>query len=203
MNVSYKGIRKELPAKLQSKLDSKFQKLSKLLEQRGPKEAHVVVTSERHLLKAEIAMQVYGHALVGISSDADLFTALWGAVDKLEKQAAKERTKWREKSRRSKPGAAKSTADGKAPVKASGSRKTKSSPLADLAGVVVGSDGRGAVAQRIFRVNNHRDQKPMTLDEALLEMEKDQDYLVYRDSERDKVSMLVRRRDGHFDLIES
>jgi hypothetical protein len=42
----------------------------------------------------------------------------------------------------------------------------------------------------------------MTLDEALLEMEKDRDYLVYRDTDTDRVSVLLRRRDGHFDLVE-
>ena len=43
----------------------------------------------------------------------------------------------------------------------------------------------------------------MTLDEAVLEMDSSRDYLVYRDAESDKVSVLVRRRDGHFDLVES
>jgi hypothetical protein len=43
----------------------------------------------------------------------------------------------------------------------------------------------------------------MTLEEALLEMGKTGDYMVYRDAEKQCVSVLVRRRDGHFDLIES
>jgi hypothetical protein len=47
----------------------------------------------------------------------------------------------------------------------------------------------------------------MTLDEAILEMDETRDYLVYRDADRDAqrqgLSILVRRRDGHFDLIES
>jgi hypothetical protein len=34
-------------------------------------------------------------------------------------------------------------------------------------------------------------------------MESDRDYLVYRDAQKDGISVLVRRRDGHFDLIES
>ena len=89
MNVSYKGIKKELSPKLQEKLDAKFAKISRLLEKRGEKEAHVVVTSENRLHKAEITMQFYGHPLVGIESDADLFTALNGALDKLDKQAIK------------------------------------------------------------------------------------------------------------------
>jgi putative sigma-54 modulation protein len=43
----------------------------------------------------------------------------------------------------------------------------------------------------------------MTLDEALLEMDARRDYLVYRDAETGRVSVLVRRRDGHFDLVEA
>ena len=43
----------------------------------------------------------------------------------------------------------------------------------------------------------------MTLDEAILEMETDASYVVYRDSDRDCLSVLVRRPDGNFDLIDS
>ena len=43
----------------------------------------------------------------------------------------------------------------------------------------------------------------MTLEEALLEMEDGRDYVVYRDADKQVVSMLIRRRDGHFDLIET
>ena len=55
---------------------------------------------------------------------------------------------------------------------------------------------------QVFRVDHHKKRKPMTLDEAILEMDARRNYLVYRDSETDRVSVLVRRRDGHFDLIE-
>ena len=43
----------------------------------------------------------------------------------------------------------------------------------------------------------------MTLEEAILAMDKTRDYLVYRDAQTDRVSVLVRRRDGHFDLVEA
>ena len=56
--------------------------------------------------------------------------------------------------------------------------------------------------RRVYRVNHHPARKPMTLDEALLEMDKNRDYLVYRDAESDRLAVLVRRRDGHFDLVE-
>lgn len=179
MKVSYKGIQQELPPKFQEKLDAKFSKLSKLLERRGEKEAHVVLTTERHLHQAEITVQYYDHQLVGIGADPDLFTAMQTALEKIEKQAVKQRSKWREKSRRSdisEPEGEPAAAPEAEPVQP---------------------------AQRVFRVNHHEQRKPMTLEEALLEMESDRDYLVYRDAEKECVSVLVRRRDGNFDLIES
>lgn len=181
MNVSYKGIKKELSPKLQEKLDAKFAKISKLLEKRGEKEAHVVVTSQNRLHKAEITMQFYGHPLVGIASDADLFNALSGALDKLDKQAVKNCAKYRAKARRSTNGA--------------------ENGAGELVGVVASSEGKSA--QKVYRVNHHDQRKPMTLEEALLEMGKNDDYVVYRDADKECVSVLVRRRDGHFDLIES
>jgi putative sigma-54 modulation protein len=184
MNVIYRGIGKDLTPKMQEKLSAKFAKISKLVEKRGEQEAHVVVSSENRMHKAEITMQIHGHPMVGIEADADLFTALSGALDKLDKQVVKDGAKWRSKVRRS------GTANG------------SSNGAAELVGVVSTSDG-AEVAQRVYRVNHHGQRKPMTLEEALLEMDQDQDYVVYRDAEKECVSVLVRRRDGHFDLIES
>jgi putative sigma-54 modulation protein len=187
MNVSYRGIKKELSPKLQEKLDAKFAKISKLVEKRGEREAHVVVSSENRMHKAEITMQFYGHPLVGISSDPDLFTAMSAALDKLDTQAVKNCAKYREKARRS-PG--KET------------DKEATNGASEVAAVVASSNGSKA-AQKVYRVNHLDQQKPMTLEEALLEFQKDDDYVVYRDADKQCVSVLVRRRDGHFDLIES
>ncbi len=179
MKVSYRGVQRALPPKIQEKLDVKFGKLSKLLEKRGEKEAHVVVTTERHLHNAEITLQFYDHQLVGIGSDADLFAAMSSALEKLEKQAVKQRAKWREVRRHNGTGPA-------AEPEPEPAAAQEISP-----------------AQRVFRVNHHRQRKPMTLDEALIEMENGREYMVYRDAERECLSVLVRRRDGNFDLIES
>src|ERR1051325_7156637 len=189
MKVSYRGVQKELPAPVQKKLDAKFAKLSKLLEQRGEKEAHVVITNERHLHHAEITLQFYDHQLVGIGSDSDFFNAMSAAIEKLETQAVKHRAKWREKRRR-KDGGLEAVVRGKGAVGKAGG---KADPAPEKA----------APAGRVFRVNHHGQRKPMTLEEAMIEMEKRDGYMVYRDADRECVSVLVRRKDGHFDLIES
>jgi putative sigma-54 modulation protein len=191
MNVSYRGIEEKLPQKLQEKLDTKFGKLSKLLEKRGEKEAHVVVTKERHLLNAEITLQFYDHQLVGIGSDGDLFTAMSSALGKLEKQAVNTRGKWREKARRH--NGVHSSENGAPSLK---SAKVSEAPAP--AAVV-----KTVPAQRVFRVNHLNRRKPMTLEEAVMEMENGREYMVYRDADRECLSVLVRRKDGNFDLIES
>ena len=179
MNVSYRGIKKELSPKLQQHLDAKFAKISKLLEKRGEKEAHVVVTLENRMHKAEITMQFYGHPLICIASDPDLFTAINGALDKLDKQAVKSVAKYRSK------------------VRGNGSANKLASN-----GVLPPSESV-KIGPKVFRVNHLDQRKPMTLEEAMLEMTKDEDYVVYRDADKACVSVLVRRRDGHFDLVES
>jgi putative sigma-54 modulation protein len=203
MKVSYTGIKSGLPAKLQEKLDTKFAKLSKLVDGRGEKQAHVVVTSERFLHKAEISMHVHNHQLVGIGSDSDVFKAISAALDRIEKQAVKEGAKWRGTMHRSDsikvvgakdagPAAPKAAAQRKiAPGKAAAGNNGQARRTAASAGI------------RVFRPNGHERGKPITLEEALLEMEDGRDYVAYRDAEKQVVCMLIRRRDGHYDLIET
>jgi putative sigma-54 modulation protein len=50
-------------------------------------------------------------------------------------------------------------------------------------------------------VDEQNYRKPMTIEKALLEMDRKRDYVVFRDSETDRVSVLLRRRDGHFSLL--
>ena len=203
MKVSYTGIKSGLPAKLQEKLDTKFAKLSKLVDGRGEKQAHVVVTSERYLHKAEISLHLHNHQLVGIGSDSDVFKAISAALERIEKQAAKEGAKWRGTMRRSdsikvvgakdaEPGASKP-----APPRKIAPGKAVAVGNGQVRRIAVGFEAR------VFRPVHHERRKPITLEEALLEMEDGRDYVAYRDADKQVVCMLIRRRDGHYDLIET
>ncbi len=184
MKVHFTGGIGALSAPLRQKIDDRFVKLGKLLDGRGEKEAHVVITSERHLQHAEIQVHFYGHSLVGLSKDPDLFSALCGAADKLEKQLLKTKTKWRDGKR---------SQDAKIPVIAS-----RQQPAPEP----VAARTPAAKRPKVYRVNHRADRKPMTLEEAMLSAD-GQDYVVFQDAGTDRTSVLVRRRDGHFDLIES
>jgi putative sigma-54 modulation protein len=197
MRVSYKGIKREVPATIQKKLDAKFAKLSKLLEKRGEREAHVMLTLVRHLHKAEVTIQFYDHKLVGVGSDTDEFTALIEALDKLEIQAVKNLSKWQERRKDGSPKEA-SQKEPSAVAKPSGKNGAKVDAPAHKKAPARTSHP----PVNLFRADHRDAGKPMTLDEAMLEMEQDRDYVAYRDAKTERVSVLVRRRDGHFDLIE-
>ena len=192
MKISYTGRHEEFPSKQRVKLEAKIQKLSKLVERRGEKEAHVILSQERFLRKVEITMNAWDHALVGVGTDRDLVTAADGAIDRLEKQVLKLRAKFREKRHHGK------AADG-APAEVEPLATSSKSRKQAAAAVLVDSKNR----KKIFRVNHRDGSKPMTVEEAMLEMDASQDYMVYRDASTDRVTVLMRRPDGHFDLIES
>jgi putative sigma-54 modulation protein len=192
MKISYTGRHEEFPPKQRVKLEAKIQKLSKLVERRGEKEAHVILSQERFLRKVEITMNAWDHALVGVGTGRDLETAADGAIDRLEKQVLKLRAKFRDTTRyKGKTSGAAAEPEPPAP---SPSRKNAARSAHAL---------NGKNPKKIFRVNHRDGSKPMTVDEAMLEMEAAQDYMVYRDAATDRVTVLMRRPDGHFDLIES
>ena len=177
MKIAYTGRQIELaPAQLK-KLESRFSKIGKLLDGRRECEAHVILSLERRTHRAEATINYYGHQLVGLGSSTDLFTAIHSAAEKLEKQAVKAREKWRDTKRSPR----------EAPAEPEAPAPAAEEPEAE---------------RRVYHVNHHQKRKPITLEEALLDMEKKRDYLVYTDAETGRVSVLVRRRDGHFDLVE-
>jgi len=202
MKISYTGKVEEIPARQRAKLEAKLQKLSKTLERRGEKEAHIVLTQERFLHKAEITVNAWDHALVGIATDGDLTVAAHMAFEKLEKQILKLGARWRDTTRvRDKEADGAKASETLRPVMAT-PKKPKAAAGASGA---IGSSGaaKKAVPKRVFRVNHADGNKPMTLEEAMLEIETSQDYLVYRDAQTDRLKVLMRRSDGNFDLIES
>src|ERR1700678_3891028 len=101
MKITYTGRQVELaPAQLK-KLEAQFAKTGKLLDGKGDCEIRVVLSVQRHLQRAEATVAYFGHELVGLATDPDLFCAIHGAAQKLEKQALKARAKWRDGKRKS------------------------------------------------------------------------------------------------------
>lgn len=182
MNIIYTGMQNEFPPQHREKLEAKLQKISKMIERKGEKEAHVTHRQERFLHVLEISINMFDHRIVCYGEDAELPAAMNIALEKLDKQVVKLREKWRD-TKRHQPQ----------------ERASETSEPEEIT---------GTASKKVYRVDHESDgRKPMTLEEAVLEMDGTRngrpEYLVFRDAGTDHLSVLLRRRDGHFDLIET
>jgi len=188
MNIIYTGRQNEFPQQYRDKLEAKLQKISKMIERKGEKEAHIIHRQERFLHVVEITINMFDHRIVCYGEDAELLPAMNTALEKLDKQIVKLREKWRDTKRQAAPPASEAEAE----------EATRPVPP---------EEPERIQGKRIYRVDHESDgRKPMTLDEAVMEMVGTRngkpDYLVFRDAGTDRVSVLLRRRDGNLDLIE-
>jgi ribosomal subunit interface protein len=186
MNVTYTGKLEIFYPTQQGKLEGRFAKLGKLLDgAKGDKVSRVVLAKKRNLHRAEVTVNYMDHQLVGEASDADQYLAITSALDKLEKQVLKVRQKRRDTK--------------KVPVARTANMAAAAvEPERMPARNVAPANGK----RRVFRVDHSENVKPITLEEAMLELEKPGEYVVYRDANKDCLSVLLMRADGHFDLIE-
>ena len=186
MNITYTGKQDHLPPNQQANIDAKLGKIAKLLDidGKGGKQAHVILAQLKNQHRAEITLNYLDHALVGEHIDPDQFTAINMALEKLEKQIMKVRDKRRD-------------------VKKGPREGWDKGASADSMNAAVPADAIPAAGNgrpKVFRVQPS-DSKPMTSEEAILEIGKE-DYLVYRDARNDRLAVLLRRPDGNFDLVE-
>src|ERR1039457_5970449 len=137
MKITYTGRPVELaPAQLK-KIGAQVAKVGKLLDGREEKEAHVILSLERHLHQAEITVNYHNHQLVGIGSNVDLITAIHSAIEKLEKQTIKVRAKWRDTKRTP--------------------RKEEAAAPSEPAAEPEEPENE----RQVFRINHHERRKPM------------------------------------------
>jgi len=156
----------------------KLKKLEKFLHE--PIAAHVVLEVEKHRHRAEIQVHHRHGNLQATEETEDMQGSLNLVVDKLEKQARRSSKKFQTTRRR----AARHEVEqiwAHRTVKASGD-EADSVPR--------------VVAARRLQV------KPMTVDEAVLKLESSgSEFLVFRESEGQTISVLYRKTDGDYGLI--
>jgi putative sigma-54 modulation protein len=205
MKITYTGKKEKFYPAQTEKLTAKLDKLAKLLDGRGERNAHVILASHRNMHRAEITVNYLEHTIIGEATNADQFLAINSAVEKLEKQVLKLRQKrWDPKkgTKKEVKQVARITGDeDTAPELGLSAKRAENSPKARVPNAT-SANGTAGRKPRVFRVDHTEDRKPMTLDEAMMECDNPGDYVVYRDANKDCLSVLLRRPDGNFDLIE-
>lgn len=157
----------------------------------GAVSAQVVVTREKARFRAEVTLHARGeHFLHGEATGPDAEVALNAAVGKIDRQVQKLKGKRTEGKRHA----------------VSPAREASAAPRtrrgAAMFGTGLAERENGARQVRIIRARRY-EVKPMTVDEAALEVRDGHDaFLVFRNATTERITILFRRADGNLGLIE-
>lgn len=180
MNIEYVGRHVGLDDRIRSRTEEKLARVAKFLAE--PIEVHVALDSEKHRQIAEIRIKHRRGSLHAREENNDLLDAIDLAGDHLERQAKRARKRAVDRRRRAGRHA---TVEWSWPV-----------DVLSRDSVQKGENPRIVKSSR-FEI------KPMTLDEAALQLEDSRnEFVVFLDAETEKINVLYKRRDDHYGLIE-
>jgi putative sigma-54 modulation protein len=194
--VEYTGRQYEITPAIRQEIEIGLSKIKKIL---GDKfETKVILAVEKHRHKAEITISPRNGPLVGIAQAGDMTAAVNEALDHLEKQAVKYKTRWRSKKRQPRKGW-----DGKGNGVELQAAVGVSEKLAVPIVVHKFPQVSKTTEAHLVRSSESVALRPLTLEEAIKEAQfRDRDVFVFRDT-KGKVMVLHRTRDGKMELIEA
>jgi putative sigma-54 modulation protein len=200
MNVEYTGRQFEITPIARKQVEGGLEKIEKILG--NSFESHVILSTEKRRHIAEVTVTVRNHPpIVGLSEALEMSTAIGGALDRIERQAVKYKTRWKSKKRQAR----------KKMEQVDEQQEQLSVAIA------VGGDLTTAVPVKVHSFPNvikiteahvvkSSDSvsfKPLTLEEAVKEAEfRDREVFVFRDPQG-RVKVLHRKKDGKMELIEA
>jgi putative sigma-54 modulation protein len=198
MNVEYTGRHYEVTAADRKEVESGLSKIKKIL--RGNFESKVVLAVEKHRHKAEITISSRVGPLVALSQAKDMRAAIGNALEHLEKQALKNKTRIITKKRRNHK-----DREVEIPPPPEVKASVAAAALSSTVSMVVHKFPAFAKTTEVHLVRSDESVAllPMTLEEAIKEAHfRDRDVFVFRDP-KGKLMILHRTRDGKMELIEA
>lgn len=197
MNVEYTGRQFEVTPAIRKHVETGLEKLKKIL---GTFETHVIFSAEKHRYSVEITVAVRNHPpIVGLAEATDVTSAIGDALDKVERQAVKYKTRWKSKKQKARK------------------RQEEVVPEEVSLAIAIGGEVKTAVPVKVHSFPNavkftethisrsasSVSHRPLTLEEAVKEAEfRDREVFVFRDPEG-RVKVLHRKKDGKMELIEA
>lgn len=170
MNIIYKGKNTDVTPTLKEHVEKKLGRLERIME---IDKVTVTLIEVREQKRIEVSMMVKGYLLRGEVHAQDMYAAIDGVVDKLEKQLVKYKEKLQRKTKKDK------------------------GRIADIP-VEVQQD----VQDELVRTK-HFQVKPMAVDEAIMQMNMiGHNFFVFANSENDEeINVVYLRNDGKYGLI--
>jgi putative sigma-54 modulation protein len=183
MDFEYTGRHIDVTPALRAHVEEHFGKIGQLFENATTARAHVIidVVKNRHI--AEILLHWREHTLTARDTNADMYQALTRCIGKIEKQALKLKKKIIERKHDAIPLSA------VVPEPEPGTDESEGTEPEQRQGRII--------AAPRYKV------KPMTPEEAVMSLAEDGDqFVVFRDSDTDRLSVLYKRKDGNYGLIQ-
>jgi putative sigma-54 modulation protein len=158
-------------------VEEKLPKVKKYIDE--PVEAQVVLSVEKKIRhKAEVSLAAKGITIKATEETADMYAAVDGVLDKLERQLKR----YKDKIKRHKP--------------LSGKERLVEKTIYSAESIDDGHHEPSIIKTDSFQV------KPMSVDEAVMQMDLlEKEFLVYTDSSSEEINVVYRRKDGNYGLI--
>jgi len=198
MTVEYTGRHYDVTPANREEVEAGLIKIRKIL--RNKFDTKVILAVEKHRHRAEITINSRVGSLVGLAQAGDMKAAISEALEHLEKQALKNKTRIIAKKRRNHNG--KWQAEPEPQPKAQAAAAATAPAAAEM--VVHKFPAVAKTTEvHLVRSDDAVALRPMTLEEAIKEAHfRDRDVFVFRDP-KGKLMVLHRTRDGKMELIEA
>ncbi len=174
MKFEYTGRHIEVTPTLKSHVENHFDRISHIFN--GSSNAHVIIEVDKGKHRAEIVLKWRDRVLSANATVSDMHQALSQTIDKLEKQALKIKNKVIDKHHKAK-------------------RASEVDPAVDE--IKPTPDSPQIIVSKSYAV------KPLSDDEAILELNSQENqFLVFREAISENISVIYKRKDGNYGLIQ-
>ncbi len=177
MEIIIRGDKLKITDSMQNYIEEKLGKLEKYLKNSDEIRANVIVKVKNHEQRVEITIPLKTYIVRAEETKDDFYAAVDKALDTLERQIRKNKTRMM-------------------------SKQVKTNFDFDISvieqEIEKDHDERKVVKRKSVEV------KPMNEEEAILQMELlGHEFYMYKDSETGKCAVLYKRKDGNYGIIES
>jgi putative sigma-54 modulation protein len=179
MQVSVTFRHMEATDALKSFASDKVSRIEKYVH--APTDAHVVLSVEKHMHRAEINVTANGIRIRGEETSGDMYGSIDGAAAKIERQLKRYRNKL-------------------------ASHKPREGHAMKVKHNVIAAEAPEAeVTESPAQIVRHEevDARPMLLEEAIMQMDLlHEEFHVFLNAQTNAMNVLYRRKDGSFGVIE-
>ena len=173
MKLTVRGNKLEVTDSIRNYVEEKLGKLDKYFEEADEINANVLFRIQGKNQIVEVTVPIKKYILRAEEANEDLYDSIDLVVEKLERQIRKNKTRIKE-------------------------RKVKDIPVINFEAIIEEEPKTTIVKRKSVEM------KPMDEEEAVLQMELlGHEFFVFQDIDTDSISVLYKRKDGNYGIIET